>query len=113
MILAINEEVATLKAEIAELDKAVSEATDQRKEEHEDYVEFIQLTNTAVELVGKAKNRMNKFYNPVLYKAPPVKKEMTMEEKILAAGGAAFSQLQRHRVAPPPAPETFGAYEKS
>merc|ERR1719313_1032885 len=36
-----------------------------------------------------------------------------MEEKILAAGGAAFAHLQRHRVAPPPAPETFGAYEKS
>merc|ERR1719217_452393 len=37
-----------------------------------------------------------------------------MEEKILASGGAAFAQLQRRQnVAPPPAPETFGAYEKS
>merc|ERR1719321_2389664 len=39
---------------------------------------------------------------------------MTMEEKILSAG--AFAQVSLHRdslgVAPPPPPETFGAYEK-
>merc|ERR1719217_1116578 len=42
-----------------------------------------------------AKNRMNKFYNPKMYKPPP------------AAAAAVFSQ-----VAPPPPPETFGAYSK-
>jgi chromosome segregation ATPase len=71
-ILAINDEVAALKAEIAELDKAVAEATEQRKEEHEDYSEGIQLSSTATELVKKAKNRLQKFYNPTLYKAAPV-----------------------------------------
>merc|ERR1719240_1220696 len=99
---------------MADLDKAGAEATDQRKDVPEDYVEFIQLTNTAVELVGKAKNRLNKFYNPVLYKSPVEKKELTMEEKILAAGE--FAEVASHvfrRVAPPPPPETFGAYEKS
>merc|ERR1719335_365040 len=110
-IQAINDEVVALKAEIAETDKAVAEATEQRKEEHEDYVEGIQLSSTATELVKKAKNRLQKFYNPTLYKAPPVKKEMSMEEKILDAGGA-FAQ-KRADVAPPPPPETFGAYEKS
>merc|ERR1719236_436099 len=53
-------------------------------------------------LVEKAKNRMQKFYNPTLYKAPP-KKEMSMEEKIMQAGS--FVQLHRSDVAPPPAPE--------
>merc|ERR1719240_1673781 len=53
----------------------------------------------------RQKNRLQKFYNPTLYKAPP-KVEMSMEEKILAAGGA-FIQLEQ-----PEAPETFGAYEK-
>merc|ERR550514_2463893 len=90
---------------------AVAEATEQRKEEHEDYAGTAQLSSTAIELVKKAKNRLNKFYNPVLYKAAPVKKEMSMEEKILEAGGA-FAQ-RRADVAPPPPPETFGAYEKS
>merc|ERR1719333_1146449 len=111
-----NEEVATLKAEIQELDKAVAEATEQRKDEHEDYVEMMQMSGVAMELVAKAKNRLNKFYNPVLYKAEPVKKEMTMEEKIIDAGS--FAQLRQRSAAvagaaPPPPPETFGSYEKS
>merc|ERR1719504_475559 len=54
---------------------------------------------------------MNKFYNPVLYKAPP-KKEQTMEENIIQAGSS-LGQVRQRRVAPPPPPETFGAYEKS
>merc|ERR550514_48473 len=100
-----------MKAEIAGLDKAVAEATEQRKDEHQDYIESVQLSQIAIGLVKKAKNRLNKFYNPTLYKAPPVKKEMTMEEKILEAGG--FFGQRRLDVAPPPAPETFGDYEKS
>merc|ERR1719502_1149286 len=52
-------------------------------------------------LVEKAKNRMQKFYNPTLYKAPP-KTEMSMEEKTIQAG--TFVQVHMH-VAPPPAPE--------
>merc|ERR1719399_1646121 len=91
LIAATNDEIANLKTEIMELDKAVAEATEQRKEEHEDYVEMMQMSGVAVELVGKAKNRLNKFYNPVLYKAEPVKKEMSMEEKIIEAGS--FAQL--------------------
>jgi len=118
MIAAINDQVATEKAEIAELDKAVAEATEQRKEEHENYLTATQLTSTAIELFKKATNRLNKFYNPVLYKAAPVAKEMSMEEKIVAAGGG-FAQVSSSAlrvfsaVAPPPAPETFGAYKKS
>merc|ERR1719424_101748 len=41
-----------------------------------------------------AKNRMNKFYNPKMYKPPA--------EALFAQSG----------VAPPPPPETFGAYAK-
>merc|ERR1719456_2233118 len=67
---ALNSEIATAKAEIQELDKAVVEATEQRKDEHEDYTEELSLTSTAVELVKKVKNRLQKFYNPTLYKAP-------------------------------------------
>jgi len=112
-IQTINDEIAALKSEIAELDKAVVEATEQRKDEHEDYVEGIQLSSTAVELVKKARNRLQKFYNPTLYKAAPVKAEMTMEEKIIDAGSALGQLHQRSDVAPPPPPETFGAYEKA
>merc|ERR1719428_2326197 len=95
--------IATLEADIKDLDKTVAQATEQRKEEHEDFLESQQLNEAAVQLVGKAKNRLQKFYNPTLYKAPP-KTEMSMEDKIMAAG--TFAQLKSEfDVAPPPAPE--------
>merc|ERR1719281_2013212 len=65
-------------------------------------------------LVEKAKNRMQKFYNPTLYKAPP-KKEMSMEEKIMQAGSLVQIRRSEFDVAPPPPPETFegGVVKKS
>merc|ERR1719316_202504 len=105
----LMEEISGLTASIAALDKAVADATEQRKEEHADYVAMMQMNSAAMALVEKAKNRMQKFYNPTLYKAPP-KKEMSMEDKIMQAGS--FVQV-RSDVAPPPPPETFGEYKKS
>merc|ERR1719161_267575 len=106
----LMEEISGLGASIEALDKSVADATEQRKEEHAAYVEQMQMNEAAMGLVEEAKNRMQKFYNPTLYKAPP-KTENTMEEKIIEAG--TFAQVHMHsRVAPPPAPETFGAYEK-
>merc|ERR1719375_1904159 len=87
------------------MDKSAADASEQRKEEHAAYTESLALSETAIALIGKAKNRLQKFYNPTLYKAPP-KVEMSMEEKIIAAG-TAFVQIEQ-----PEAPETFGAYEK-
>merc|ERR1719146_231692 len=112
---ALAEEIATLEQDVKDLDKAVAEATEQRKAEHEEFLTTQQLSEAAIQLVGKAKNRLNKFYNPTLYKAAP-KTENTMEEKIIEAGS--FAQVRSHSddesgVAPPPPPETFGAYEKS
>merc|ERR1719463_450322 len=66
----IAQGIADLAAGIAALDKDVATATEQRKEEHEDYLETVSLTEAAVQLMGKAKNRLNKFYNPALYVAP-------------------------------------------
>merc|ERR1719236_399552 len=97
---ALAEEIATLEQDIKDLDKTVAQATETRKEEHEDFTEATQLNEAAVGLVEKAKNRLQKFYNPTLYKAAP-KTEMTMEEKIIDAG--TFAQIHAH-VALPPAP---------
>merc|ERR1719487_2351147 len=44
--------------------KEISKLEAEIEEEDEDYVESIQLTTTAIELVEKATNRLNKFYNP-------------------------------------------------
>merc|ERR1719271_1892109 len=67
----LMEEISGLGASIASLDKEVADATEQRKEEHAAYVAQMQMNEAAMGLVDKAKNRMQKFYNPTLYKAPP------------------------------------------
>jgi hypothetical protein len=46
---------------IKELDKSVAEATSTRKEEHDNYVETLAGNNAAKDLLGFAKNRLNKF----------------------------------------------------
>merc|ERR1719245_1836360 len=127
----LTEEIASLKAGIAALDKAVMEATEQRKQENADYKDLIASDTAAKELLGLAKKRLNKFYNPRLYSAP-AKNELTAEGRIeeqisgTAAptpppGGIAntgvtvLSEVSEHAfggVAPPPPPETCGAYQK-
>merc|ERR1719420_217369 len=68
---------------------------------------------------------MQKFYNPKLYKPPP-KRELTEEERITlnmggtlaptnppgGIAGTGVGLVQAHKDAPPPPPETFGAYAK-
>merc|ERR1719163_1621733 len=73
-IATLTEELKALAAGIADLDKSVAEATEQRKSEHAAFTELIALNTQAKELLGVAKNRLNKFYNPKLY-VPPPKKE--------------------------------------
>merc|ERR1719235_629903 len=75
----LTEEIEALIQGIKDLDKQVAEATEQRKEENEDFVEGLALNNAAKQLIEMAKNRMNKFYNPALYKPPP-KREQRKEE---------------------------------
>merc|ERR1740130_2071537 len=68
-IAATTEEIAALAASIKALDKAVATATEQRKEENEDFTQLMASDSAAKEILGFAKNRLNKFYNPKLYKA--------------------------------------------
>jgi DNA repair exonuclease SbcCD ATPase subunit len=121
-------EMASLSKEIKDLDKAVAEGTEQRKTEHSEFLTFQTENNAALQLIEKAKNRLNKFYRPTLYKEAP-KRELTEEEKILAASGrsdmiatvapeliqgAVFAQVRRSSAdaAPPPPPATWDAYSK-
>eukprot|EP00397_Hematodinium_sp_SG-2012_P018333 GEMP01018777.1.p1 GENE.GEMP01018777.1~~GEMP01018777.1.p1 ORF type:complete len:700 (+),score=252.38 GEMP01018777.1:184-2283(+) len=125
-ISAITSEIAALKSGIVALDKAVVEATEQRKEEHSEFVSTSSDNQKALDLIAFAKNRLAKFYNPKLYKAPPAQ-ELSEEDRIYSnfggevptpappggiAGtgiGALFLQTRQKLVAaPPPAP----AYKK-
>merc|ERR1719262_1841793 len=102
-IATVTAELKTLSAGIVDLDKSVAEATEQRKEDHQAYTELMALDTQAKELLGVAKNRLNKFYNPDLY-LPPPKKERTREEAIYeTVVPPSFVQISRHsRDAPPP-----------
>jgi chromosome segregation ATPase len=122
-------DIEALETSIKALDKSVAEATEQRKEENEDFTELMASDSAAKEILGFAKNRLNKFYNPKLYKAPP-KRELTDEDRAtLAAGGTlaptaapggiagtgvtVLAAVSEHGVAkPPPPPEAPGAYKK-
>merc|ERR1712137_1293298 len=57
-IAALAGEIKALNAGIAELDKAVADATEQRKQENTDYTELIALDTQAKDLLGLAKNRL-------------------------------------------------------
>merc|ERR1719324_1271290 len=132
-IASTKADIEALEASIKALDKSVAEATEQRKEENEDYKELMASDSAAKELLGIVQNRLNKFYNPKLYKAPP-KIELSASDRVMVAEGIAmettmppggiagtgvtvFAQVSTHhqqkKVAPPPPPETFGAYTKS
>merc|ERR1719400_833517 len=87
-IAKLAEEIDALKASIKELDKDVMEATEQRKEENEDFKELMASDTAAKELMKFAKNRLNKFYNPKLYK-PPAKTELSKEDQIKGPPAAA------------------------
>merc|ERR1719420_1359770 len=66
----VKSEIEALETGIQALDKMVAEATEQRKEEHEDYTGVVSANSAALQLLEMATNRMQKFYNPSLYKAP-------------------------------------------
>merc|ERR1719161_2243068 len=124
-IATLTAELEALEDSIKALDKAVAEATEQRKEENEAYTELMASDSAAKEIILFAKNRLNKFYNPALYKPPP-KRELTEEERITVnmggtlaptappAGiaGTGIAVLVQTATPPPPPPETFGAYSK-
>jgi chromosome segregation ATPase len=93
-VATLTEEIKTLEAGIVDLDKSVAEATEQRKEENSEYNELMHSNGAAKELLGFAKNRLNKFYNPKL--------AVLAEVSVHNAGKAA----------PGPPPATAAAFSK-
>merc|ERR550532_1644126 len=130
-IATLIDEMEALTTGIKDLDKSVAEATAQREEEHADYKDLMASDSAAKELIGIAKNRLNKFYNPKLYK-PKAKRELSAEDRIYenmggyvpttTPGGIAdtgvtvlaqvHAHTQRSDAAPAPPPETWDAYQK-
>jgi hypothetical protein len=129
-IATLSEEMKELEAGIKALDKSVAEATELRKEQNEDYTELMASDSAAKELLGLAKNRLNQFYNPKLYKPAP-KRVLSAEDTIVTSFGGTLAptappggisgtgvtvlaqiSLHRNSAAPPPPPEAVAAYAK-
>merc|ERR1719310_2322228 len=87
-----KDDIKAISDGIKELDKSVEEATENRQEENAAYKELMAGNSAAKELLLKAKNRLNKFYNPKLAKLVQVKAHQQAE--------------------PGPAPEAPAAFEK-
>merc|ERR1711957_1114734 len=95
-VATLTDEIKELAAGVKALDKTVAEATANRKEENSDFKTLFASDTAAKELLAFAKNRLNKFYNPKLYKPP---------------AEATLAQVHMHD-APPPPPEAPAAYAK-
>jgi len=131
VIKSTTDELTALVEGIEALDKAVLESAIQRRTENKEYTELMAGNTAAKQLIEFAKNRMQKFYNPKLYKPPP-KRELTEEEKMyvaqggeleptpapggIAGSGVGFLQVvtvnKVKKDEPPPPPEAPAAYEK-
>jgi len=115
-ISSLMEELSVLKKGIGELDYAVAEATEQRKEEHAEYTEAVQMNEAAIGLVGKAKAKLAKFYNPAFVQ----KAAAASASFVQAPQPFSFAQIKAHSdsedlfavAPPPPPPDTFGGEVK-
>jgi len=131
-IATLTSEIAALIAGVKALDKSVGEATENRKAENTEFKAATAADKAAKELIALAKNRLMQFYNPALY-TPPPRIELSRERRIAVNMGSeatptvapsgiagtgvtdspAFVQVMAHNdVAPPPPPDTWGAYQK-
>jgi len=87
-VATLTEDIKLLTSEIQATDKMVHEATTQRKEEHQEFVDSFATMATAIRLLDKAMTRLHKFYNPEKY----AKEKKAVEEAALAKAGLGLSQ---------------------
>mmetsp|Transcript_34449 Transcript_34449/g.53504 ORF Transcript_34449/g.53504 Transcript_34449/m.53504 type:complete len:716 (+) Transcript_34449:43-2190(+) len=105
-IATFKDELKGLNAGVTELDKLVADATENRKEENQEFTELMSTNTAAKELLAFAKNRLQKFYNPKLYKA-------TAQPTPDSAEAEFFQLSSVHKEEPGPAPGTWsGGYQK-
>jgi len=81
-------EIKALTEKIAALDKMVHEATEQRKAEHQEFVDAFATSATALRLIDKAVKRLEKFYSP----EKQAKEKEAVKAAALAKAGLSLSQ---------------------
>lgn len=110
-ISAMTDVMKKSKDEIAAAKEAMAQATEQRKEDNAEFVVAIDLNKQAVELIQKAKDKLNTYYNPQLVttEAPvaPSDEDQIVEGAGFAEGAALVQKL------PDGQPEIFSGERKN
>lgn len=107
----LEEEIKTIEDGVKQLDTNVAEAGENRKAEHLEFEGLVKGNNEAIKLLGMAKERLNKFYNPSL---------TTDTTTTTNPYALSFVQISEHQApdnssnssgvgTPPP---TFGSFQK-
>merc|ERR1740129_1639863 len=97
-------EIEALEKGIKELDESVVDATEQRKEQNQEFKQLMAADTKAKEILKFAKQRLNKFYNPTLALAQTAKLDSPL-----------FAEVAVHahsEASPGPPPDTWDAYAK-
>lgn len=87
-IATLVEEIKALTAKINELDKMVHGMTVDRKAEHQEFVDSFATSATAIRLIKKAIQRLEKFYSPNKY----AKEKKAVEAAALKKAGLSLVQ---------------------
>jgi len=111
-ITGLMEEISVLKKGIESLDYSVAEATSQRKEEHAEYLETTQMNEAAIGLVGKAKKKLQQFYNPKAASASAASASFIQAASFVQVRSHSDSESLFEVAPPPPPPETFSGEVK-
>merc|ERR1719375_1610873 len=88
-------EIKGLTESIAALDKMVHETTEDRKAQHQEFVDMFATSATAIRLVSKAITRLEKFYSPEKFAA--AKKAATDAALAKAGYGLVQKKPQEHK----------------
>jgi len=122
----LKADIKQLESDINSNDQEVLDLTKIRKEEHEEFVKAYQANDVAVQLIDKAANRLNKFYNPSMSKKKALFLKISRQAPVglkaflslpsnipRETNEVAFIQTQsRVNVAPPEIPDVPTTYEK-
>eukprot|EP00933_Yihiella_yeosuensis_P045960 TRINITY_DN413_c0_g1_i1.p1 TRINITY_DN413_c0_g1~~TRINITY_DN413_c0_g1_i1.p1 ORF type:complete len:689 (-),score=239.47 TRINITY_DN413_c0_g1_i1:136-2202(-) len=97
-VKSLEPEIKEVQDGIASLDKSVADATEQRKNENEDYKALAASNSQAKDLLNLAKKRLSKFYHPEMAQAAaPATEESFVQVEI--------------KVHDQEAPETYGEHK--
>eukprot|EP00933_Yihiella_yeosuensis_P078475 TRINITY_DN899_c0_g1_i3.p1 TRINITY_DN899_c0_g1~~TRINITY_DN899_c0_g1_i3.p1 ORF type:complete len:700 (-),score=269.42 TRINITY_DN899_c0_g1_i3:158-2257(-) len=102
---AVVGEMEALQAGVKELDANIGEAQKNRKAEHAEFEALVAGNTEAIKLLGKAKNRLHKFYKPSLHETTT-----TTTEDPYATFVQISAYSQREEPAAPP-PTFEGGYK--